>query len=509
MRVLALFLCASLVPACTTDDLGDPAATFGDGKDDAAAPSRKAWLPLEKPETLTISFTDATGGDAKMVYAEFALSGPATVSFDAAGVSLYIYEPDGEDWGYPLARHRSHLTADLDAGTYRLLLRRRDGYATSTDLTTGCDGDGCIVYPAFPVDMPQIVNLKGGPTFVEPRLIAVTFDGDAFRDDVETYLAQIAGSDYWSQTTAEYGVGAATVGAPIHLTGPAPASLDHDGARAWLVAQLDGTHPEWGTADAHAFYVVFFPETTQLDLDGAKGCTGFGGYHDSAVLGDGTAVIYAAMPRCAVFNGFSGLDALTMSVSHELVEGATDPFSSKYAFALPDDDHFAWSIETGGEAGDMCAAVPGANTHVPGISYVVQRTWSNLAAKAGADPCVPHVASEPYVVATPVVDHIKVMGNATTGIVVPVGETRTIEVDLASAGQPSKSFDVRAVDGNTLLGKPANLELTFDRTSGDNGDRLHMTIHTLAADPRGFSTFIIAAQTDATNASLMHGFVTY
>jgi hypothetical protein len=507
MRVLALLSFTALAACATDDDLGDPAATFGLGKADGAKPPLKAWLPLEKPETLSMAFSDGTTS-TEMVYAEFALSGPATVHFEADTVSLYIYDADGDGWGYPLAKHRSKLSADLDAGTYRLLLRRRDDTA-SVDLTTGCDGDGCIVYPAFPVDMPQIVNVKGGPTFVQPRLIAVTFDGDAYRDDVETYLGQVAASDYWTQTTAEYGVGAATVGDPVHLSEAAPASLDHAGAKTWLAQHLDGTHPEWGTPDAHAFYIVFFPETTQLDLDGAKGCTGFGGYHESTVLGDGTAVIFAAMPRCATFNGFMGLDALTMSTSHELIEGVTDPFTSQYAFALPDDDHFSWSIETGGEAGDMCAAVPGANTHVPDISYVVQRTWSNLAAKAGADPCVPHVASEPYVVATPVLDHIMVKGNPTTGVQVPVGETRTIEVDLSTAGLASKPFDLKAVDGNFLKGQPANLELTFDKPSGDNGDRVHLTIKTLAADPKGFSTFIIAAQTDATNASLMHGFVAY
>ena len=216
-----------------------------------------------------------------------------------------------------------------------------------------------------------------------------------------------------------------------------------------------------------------------------------------------------ALPRCATFNGLSGMDALGAAVSHELVEGVTDPLVNLHtAFALPDDDHFAWEIESGGEAGDMCAFVPGANTKVPGFPYLVQRGWSNAEARAGHDPCVPHVASEPYVVAAAVLDHIQVKGNSTLGVRVPVGETRTIEIDVSAAGPTTKPIMLKAADGNLLKGAAANLELTFDRTTAENGDRVHLTIKALAADPRGFSTFIIAAGTDETNKSLWHGFVT-
>jgi hypothetical protein len=491
--------------ACATNDTpDDPAAQFGDGKADGAAPPRKAWLPLEHGETLTLPFSDDAGAPTEMIYAELALSGPATVAFDANDTTLYVY---GDGWAHRLAKHRDRLVADLDAGTYRLLLLRR--HATpSVELSTWCAGDGCTVYTAFPIDAPQIVNVKGGLIQTSPRFVAVTFEGEPMRDDLEQFLAEVPGSDYWAQTTAEYGIGDATVGAPVHLTETPPTSLTQAETQAWVAAHLDGTHPEWGTPDAHAFYVVYFPASTQLDLNGAKGCTGFGGYHDSTQLADGTRIVYAAIPRCATFNGLQGVDAVTVTTSHELVEGVTDPYSSQYAYALPDDNHFAWSIETGGEAGDMCAAVPGANTHVPGLSYMVQRTWSNAAARAGADPCVPHVAAAPYVVAAPVLDHIKVSGNATLGVQVPVGESRTIEVDLSTDGPASQPWTVKAVDGAVLLGGTPNLDFSWDRTTGDNGDRLHLTIKALKADPRGFSTFIIGAQTDPANASLWHGFVT-
>lgn len=381
--VLSIAVLAAACTSSTDNDPDDPAAAFGDGKDDGDTPPMKAWLPLEHAETLDLAFTDASGSAVDMIYADFALSGPATVELAAADTTLYLYEPDGDAWGYRLAKHRDALAANLDAGTYRVLLRRRADQSTAT-LTTSCDGDGCTVYTAFPLDPPQIVNVANGAVLVEPRLVAVSFDGEPFRDDLEAYIAAVASSDYWTATTAEYGVGPATTGDPVHLSEAAPTSMTQDETRAWVAAHLDGTHPEWGTPDAHAFYVVFFPPATQLGLNGKTSCTGFGGYHDSATLADGTTIVFAAIPRCPTFNGLTGLDVVTATTSHELVEGATDPYASAYAYALPDDDHFSWSIETGGEAGDMCAAVPGAYAHVPGLSYLVQRTWSNAAARAGA-----------------------------------------------------------------------------------------------------------------------------
>jgi hypothetical protein len=511
-------LAALAISACTTDhgDLPDRLST--DGKADGFSISRKTFLPLEHPETITIDYSDDAGAPADFVYAEFALSGNAHVTFttgNGADSELAIYKQLDPSWWTQVAQDQTSLAYDLDQGPYRLLLHRRvQAGAATVDLSTACLGDGCTVYTAFPQNPGQVINVSGGPVMAQPRFVAITFDGDAERADIDTYIAQIGATNYWRQTASEYGVGAATAGTPIHLSEAAPASLSEEDMRAWLAAHLDGTHPEWGTPDDNSFYVVFFPASTTLTMKMGMdhSCKAFGGYHDAAMLPSGQHVVFAAIPRCDPFNtvsgALSGIDETTGASSHELLEGVTDPLSDHPAFGLPDDDHIARNLDGGGEVGDMCAFVPGAFTHVPGFPYLVQRTWSNAAAKAGQDPCVPHVATDPYVVAEPVLGRLAVSARSTLGLQVAMGESKTIEVDVSSGGLAGTPITLKAVDYEALQGQPPQFELTWDRMTASNGDRAHLTIKRIATDPRGVSTFLIAAETGPTNAGLYHVLVT-
>src|SRR5690349_1422012 len=67
--------------------------------------------------------------------------------------------------------------------------------------------------------MPQ--DVAGTPTAVmaHPTVVAITYDGDANRSDVEALFQQYAASPAWALHVSEYGVGALTVGTPQHLTG--------------------------------------------------------------------------------------------------------------------------------------------------------------------------------------------------------------------------------------------------------------------------------------------------
>ena len=75
------------------------------------------------------------------------------------------------------------------------------------------------------------------------------------------------------------------------------------------------------------------------------------------------------------------------AVSHELLEGVTDPYSSLglSAFSSTDSAHRYWAtvVGGGGEIGDMCAQTLSSFTHFPELpAYLVQRCWSNAAARA-------------------------------------------------------------------------------------------------------------------------------
>ena len=182
-------------------------------------------------------------------------------------------------------------------------------------------------------------------------------------------------------------------------------------------------------------------------------CEGFTGYHDNVAValsdaGAKTEFAYAVIPTCD-----ADVTSLTSVMSHEWVEAATDPlvtsngvFSVKggpnAAFYATDADHAVWSLLGGGEAADLCDAVrrPASTFTPPDIGYPVQRTWSNVAARASHDPCVPHVAGAVYFAAAPVLPQTVTFstsftGSVTTkGIVIPVGASGTVEVDLFSDG---------------------------------------------------------------------------
>jgi hypothetical protein len=210
------------------------------------------------------------------------------------------------------------------------------------------------------------------------------------------------------------------------------------------------------------------------------------------------------MMRCT--SGPSALDAVTKSTSHELVEAATDPFYyTKPAFSSADVEHAAWTLATVGEVADMCEFESKDGVRLG--SFLAQRSWSNAAAAAGHDPCVPALA-EPFFTAAPLMleDVTLDDGTGTKGIKVPVGESRTVEIALDSDAATA-AWRVDAKDSSAIFGGDKELELSLDRTTGVSGDVLHLTIKALRAGAYlGGSVFVIKSTLGATS-HVAFGFV--
>lgn len=230
-------------------------------------------------------------------------------------------------------------------------------------------------------------------------------------------------------------------------------------------------------------------------------CDAFGGYHQNITLDANHGsidVAYAVVPRCDPFNGLTGIDAVTGGASHELLEATTDPFPlDTPGYVQVDEAHFYWETTLGGgEIGDMCAGFAGSFTKFDELDYTVQRTWSNRAESAGQDPCVPALPNEVYFNSAPVLkDTIPVsfMGETIDllGAHIPAGTSQTVELDLFSTGPTSGPWTVTARDLAALSGQPAQLQFTFDKTSGMNGDKIQMTIQVVSAPRRNRETFVI------------------
>jgi hypothetical protein len=206
---------------------------------------------------------------------------------------------------------------------------------------------------------------------------------------------------------------------------------------------------------------------------------------------------YAIAGRCpSPVAGLPEIDEVSAEASHEMIEAATDPLPTDMpAYIALDPQHLVWQLIAGPEVSDMCAANPDAFYKPTGISSLVQRSWSNAAAAAGHDPCQPDGTS-PYfnavaVMSDPVEIPQTVYGALETqGIHIPIGTSRTVEVDLYSDG-PTGDWTVSAIDLSTgLLGapKPA-LSFSFDKTTGKNGDKLQLTITALEKGPLGAAPF--------------------
>jgi hypothetical protein len=327
----------------------------------------------------------------------------------------------------------------------------------------GADADAAQPVPRPPA--PQVQN-QGGPVLATPRVVPIFFANDAMQGQVEDFLQKLASSTYWTATTSEYGVGPLTVASSIVVSDPPPAVIDTAGIEAWLAAYLDG--------NPNDLFAIFYPtSTTVSDATFGTSCKDFNGFHYQGVKN--TQIVYAVLPRCPSAGALTGVDALTASLSHELVEAATDPLlETAPAWSFTDVDHLIWSYLPGAEVADMCDLEPQSFQRLVG-PYVVQRSWSNASARAGHDPCVP-VLSEPYFNAAPVLNaKQQITFNSqvltTNGLQLAVGESKTIAVRLFSDA-PTSDWSVDAIDTS----QPPSFGFSWDAQTGNDGDVLHLTI---------------------------------
>jgi hypothetical protein len=128
---------------------------------------------------------------------------------------------------------------------------------------------------------------------------------------------------------------------------------------------------------------------------------------------------------------------------------------------------------------------------------MVQRSWSNAAAKAGKNPCVPVPASGPYFNAVPVLtDTVMInalgMASPTKGVTIPIGQSKTIDVKMEAQGPTSGPWKVTAYDLNEYLGSNNPfLKLSLDKDTGSAGDVLHLTITALMADTQDVAAIFV------------------
>lgn len=375
---------------------------------------------------------------------------------------------------------------------------------------------------------PQVVNpAPAGPVLASPKVQLIAYAEDTYLPQIEAQLTELTKTQTWSQQTAEYGVGPLTIKPTITIQGTPPATLDDNTGsptpfQTTLATNLTGATPAWGAVDPSTIYLFLLPQGTQINAGGlcCDPNAGYFGYHDQATVGS-DQVAYAIVCNCPSFVAppLTALDDLTTTVTHELGEAATDPLTNTQpAFAAEDMPHEIWGLATsGGEIADMCQSNTDANFVPAGATYMVQRSWSNKAALAGSNPCVPVPAgSGPYFNAYPVLPDMVTLSGTTfspaitvPGVKVPVGGSKTIDIVLHSEAPTSGPWTVSVQDLSYITGTTSSpaTKLTLDKTSGSDGDVLHLTIQVVSADPTfGGEAFVLSSKLGTQN-NLWYGAV--
>lgn len=410
-------------------------------------------------------------------------------------VAVALAAPGCSD-GLPLP---NNAAAGTDGGT-----PSDDGGAVLMPVDAGDNGAPSDVYPApFPAP-PQAIRYNGGRVLAAPRFVPVFFSGDdmATATKLIDFTGKIGASAFWKQTTAEYGVGPGTAAPAVMLAEVASGTIDDSKIKSWLTAKLNSDDPAFPAVGTDDIYILNYPSGVTITLtdNGAvsRSCRDFGAYHGNVRLDNNhklQRVAYAVIPRCRAFGGGSVTDQLTVSTSHELTEAATDPYPSNGpAYAQVDDEHINWMMLLGGgEVSDLCQNLPDANVRPDDLApYAVQRGWSNAAAMGGHDPCVPAPAAPYFAAAPELPDYVEyTVGSSIVGVLgvqIPVGQKRTITLDLFSDG-PTKPFLVNA--RNT--GRGTYLSFSLDRNLGVNGEKVHLTISSNSEAPNFNANFVVTA----------------
>ncbi len=217
------------------------------------------------------------------------------------------------------------------------------------------------------------IPLNDGSVLVSANLVVVTFDAYSFVDDVEAMLDWIPTSAWLAAAGKEYGVGMPSVLAKVRLTSSPPAFAAATDFTTY-VASLVGTSVP-APPSMNTLYAFVLPAGAVFtDPQIGSICDSFTGYHDAA-----SSYAFAVIGTCpGHVPGLTDVQQVERVLSHEVIEGLTDPFGAGYAARDPNDP---WSYVEGGEVADVC------NGYTIEQGFLAVRSWSNAAAAANEDPC--------------------------------------------------------------------------------------------------------------------------
>ncbi len=242
-------------------------------------------------------------------------------------------------------------------------------------------------------------QLAQGPGVLDPlTLVLVTSEGDDGGPTLDALTEALLATGWWTTAQQTFGLGAVTfvsrTGAPIGGAMTDQTALDYVGG----VVADGGPEP-----DGKTVYLLFLPDGVSFAAQGQAFCWWSTPYPPdrSLTLGDSLAIVAYGGTSCGGFGPFSTLDVATLDLSASIVDAAVgavscDGYNLPHAPSSEPWDAGVFPSYFGFCAGpaDLCNGTNVSEASDAGTITAV-RYFSNDAASAGGDPCVPAV-SQPY-----------------------------------------------------------------------------------------------------------------
>jgi hypothetical protein len=218
--------------------------------------------------------------------------------------------------------------------------------------------------------------------------------------------------------------------------------VDDTAIQTELANQIAANNLPAPTTDAagnnNTYYAIFFPHGQRITSGGSGSCVagGFCAYHGTVASAGGYEIYYGVHPDMQAGSGCDlgcGTGTVfgnyTSVASHEMTETITDcevGLATVYAPPL------AWYDHVNGEIGDICNAQQGSMVGSDGVTYTVQKEFSNA-----ANNCiVSRTTSDFTIKASP--GTVSVAAGASAQVTIATTTVGTAEtVNLAASGAPS------------------------------------------------------------------------
>ncbi|KAJ3269023.1 hypothetical protein HDV01_001922 [Terramyces sp. JEL0728] len=232
---------------------------------------------------------------------------------------------------------------------------RQRGVHYRTDIVTA---------PALDKRATAKLTYYGGPVISNVEVHPIYYGGSSvnYKSQINAFYSGVVNSAYFDWLS-EYNTKTQTMDL---LVDPSISLDDQNDIQPFLTALADAGKIQPG---ANTYFPIHFKSGVDITQGGSGSCEVFCGY-----------IFYGVIPdqggSCA---GGCGSDSNTFNnlcsvSSHELIEATTD---AAVGVASSTASPLAWYDSNNGEIGDICNAQQGSITGGDGVTYTVQKEWSN------------------------------------------------------------------------------------------------------------------------------------